>query len=143
MSKIRRLRAESGGLAELSLNGNGNVNGVVSEKTSLLELKHHLHTTSIRPDKQTSRFEPRTEPPPLLEWLIPALTCAMCYALYNVFIKKGSASIHPILGGAILQVVAAVLGALLCSYLTFGPPAEPMFYDSSGLLFAILAGVAV
>jgi transporter family protein len=67
----------------------------------------------------------------------------MCYALYNIFIKKGSASIHPILGGVILQIVAAILGILLCSFLTFGPAQEKMFYDTEGISWAILAGIAV
>lgn len=32
-------------------------------------------------------------------WVIIALICASAYAFYNIFIKKGSASINPILGG--------------------------------------------
>lgn len=88
-------------------------------------------------------FAPGTEPPPLVVWIGPALICALCYALYNIFIKKGSASIHPILGGVILQIVAAVLGVLLCSYLTFGPAQESMFYDGRGIYFAVLAGISV
>lgn len=87
-------------------------------------------------------FAPGTDPD-LIQWLPPALICALCYALYNIFIKKGSSSIHPILGGVILQVVAAVFGALLCSYLAYGPAKEPMFYDWQGFSYAILAGIAV
>eukprot|EP00980_Cylindrotheca_fusiformis_P016217 scaffold4819_cov66-Cylindrotheca_fusiformis.AAC.2 len=52
-------------------------------------------------------------PPALLKWIWIALACAICYALYNISIKKGSASINPILGGVILQFVAALLGSLL------------------------------
>ena len=52
-------------------------------------------------------------PPTLLVWLLPAIACATAYALYNIFIKKGSASIHPILGGVVLQFVAALLGSVL------------------------------
>ena len=63
-------------------------------------------------------------------------------ALYNIFIKKGSASIHPILGGVILQIVAALFGTVLCGYLTFGQ-SEEMFYDSKGIYWAVLAGFAV
>ena len=58
------------------------------------------------------------------------------------FIKKGSASIHPVLGGIILQIVAALLGALICGYLIFGLK-ETMFYDGKGITWAILAGLDV
>lgn len=86
---------------------------------------------------------PAAEPLALMVWLVPALICALCYALYNIFIKKGSASIHPILGGVILQIVAAMLGTFLCAFLTFGPAHEKMFYDTEGISWAILAGLAV
>jgi bacterial/archaeal transporter family protein len=50
-------------------------------------------------------------------WILPALVCATCYALYNLFIKKASSSttgpIDPILGGVLLQLVAAMMGASL------------------------------
>jgi transporter family protein len=32
-------------------------------------------------------------------WVVLALTCALAYAFYNIFIKKGSASMHPVFGG--------------------------------------------
>ena len=32
-------------------------------------------------------------------WVIIGLACALAYAIYNIFIKKGSASINPVLGG--------------------------------------------
>ncbi len=81
--------------------------------------------------------------PPIAQWLVPALCCAMAYALYNIFIKKGSASIHPILGGVILQFVAAIIGTVLCLSLAFGPTQEEMFYDSTGVMYALLAGASV
>ena len=37
------------------------------------------------------------EPP--VYWVLIALICANAYAFYNIFIKKGSSSIDPILGG--------------------------------------------
>jgi len=83
------------------------------------------------------------ETPDLSHWILPALLCALAYALYNIFIKKGSSSIHPILGGVILQVVAAVIGLILLLFLTYGPAQEELFYDSHGVIFAILAGVSV
>jgi hypothetical protein len=42
--------------------------------------------------------------PPLMQWIVPALMCALAYALYNIFIKKGSATIHPILGTYVLKM---------------------------------------
>jgi transporter family protein len=36
---------------------------------------------------------------PPIYWILIALICASAYAFYNIFIKKGSASISPILGG--------------------------------------------
>jgi transporter family protein len=36
---------------------------------------------------------------PPVYWILIALICANAYAFYNIFIKKGSSSIDPILGG--------------------------------------------
>mmetsp|Transcript_11825 Transcript_11825/g.32799 ORF Transcript_11825/g.32799 Transcript_11825/m.32799 type:complete len:234 (-) Transcript_11825:56-757(-) len=81
--------------------------------------------------------------PPLLLWIGPALFCALMYALYNIFIKKGSSSIHPVLGGVILQFVAAILGCVLLSILVLKEGWEDMNYDRSGIFWAIWAGIAV
>jgi bacterial/archaeal transporter family protein len=94
--------------------------------------------------------------PPLAVWIGPALACALCYALYNIFIKKGSASINPILGGVILQFVAALLGCVLLSGVLFynahmvestfdmdGVKEEVLMWDWAGVRWAILAGFAV
>ena len=83
------------------------------------------------------------ESPPSLRWLVLALICAFGYALYNIFIKMGSAFIHPILGAVILQFVAATIGSILCLNLIFRPTEEEMFYDSTGIAYAALAGTAV
>jgi transporter family protein len=85
-------------------------------------------------------------PPAFTVWIFPALCCAVAYAFYNIFIKKGSASIHPILGGVILQFVAALLGAVLLFGVVAmdkeGGKAE-IHYDRSGLLWSVCAGLAV
>uniref|UniRef100_A0A7S4MKS4 EamA domain-containing protein n=1 Tax=Odontella aurita TaxID=265563 RepID=A0A7S4MKS4_9STRA len=84
--------------------------------------------------------------PALLLWIGPALACALAYALYNIFIKKGSTSIHPVLGGVILQIVAALLGACLLGalVLTGDGGADVMIqYDREGVMYAVWAGVAV
>jgi bacterial/archaeal transporter family protein len=57
------------------------------------------------------------EQPPLIEWIAPALVCALSYAFYNIFIKKGSYSMNPVLGGVILQFVAAFLGIALLLFI--------------------------
>lgn len=85
-----------------------------------------------------------TGSPPLQEWIMPALCCALAYALYNIFIKKGSSHVNPVLGGVILQVVAAVLGCCLLTYLIYTQGgSEVIVYDGDGIYWAILAGVAV
>jgi hypothetical protein len=81
--------------------------------------------------------------PPVTLWIGPALICALCYALYNIFIKKGSNSIHPVLGGVILQLVAALLGGVLLSILIAKEGPEEMNYDREGVQWAICAGLAV
>jgi hypothetical protein len=115
----------------------------VGEKTLLLSPSGHESRAMYVEKKSSSMFEPGTEPPALAHWLVPALLCAFAYALYNVFIKKGSASIHPILGGVILQCVAASIGTFLLLTLVYGPAQEEMFYDTSGITYALLAGVSV
>jgi bacterial/archaeal transporter family protein len=77
-------------------------------------------------------------------WLLPALICATCYALYNIFIKLGSASIHPILGGVILQFVAAILGSFMLLLIMWRDGgADDLHYDADGIKWAVCAGVAV
>jgi hypothetical protein len=50
--------------------------------------------------------------PPLSIWIFPALLCAAAYAFYNIFIKKGSADIHPILGGVVVRECCVSLARL-------------------------------
>ena len=75
--------------------------GIAAESTPLV---HPPPGTILKTSPMESEFsfgEGRelAKAPPLLVWIWPALLCALAYALYNIFIKKGSASIHPILGG--------------------------------------------
>jgi bacterial/archaeal transporter family protein len=83
--------------------------------------------------------------PPFAVWIGPALVCALCYALYNIFIKKGSASIHPVLGGVILQFVAALVGSVLLIALVFNYEGgvSDLPCDRTGIFWAVWAGVAV
>lgn len=79
--------------------------------------------------------------PPLGLWIVPALFCALSYALYNICIKKGSASINPIVGAVVLQFVAAIYGSCILGivYLNGVVPE----YDGRGILWACWAGVFV
>lgn len=82
--------------------------------------------------------------PPLSTWIVPALCCAAAYAFYNIFIKKGSASINPILGGVILQFVAAFFGSLLLLLITiYEGGTSYLNYDTKGVIWSCLAGFAV
>jgi transporter family protein len=71
----------------------------------------------------------------------------MAYAFYNIFIKLGSASINPILGGVILQFVAAMLGSVLLLGLAIkerkGNIQEIIYFDYWGILWSMCAGLAV
>lgn len=98
---------------------------------------------------QPNEFLATPESPPLLQWIFPALGCAMAYALYNIFIKKGSSHINPVMGGVILQLVAALLGCCLLGFLVLqetsngGEVGNVIAYDNTGIFWAILAGLAV
>jgi len=111
-----------------------------TESTRLLKKPPQLDKSSSISSAEDSN---NTKVASLSHWIVPALLCAMSYALYNIFIKKGSASIHPILGGVILQFVAAIIGLVLLLILTYGPTEEQMFYDNSGIYYSVLAGISV
>jgi transporter family protein len=117
---------------------------IFSEKTPLVqttgesprELKSH-HSGS-------SAYSDTIKSPPLAVWIAPALLCALAYAFYNIFIKKGSASIHPVLGGVILQLVAAVLGMLLLAFIVARDGGvEELDWDWAGVQWSICAGISV
>lgn len=85
-----------------------------------------------------------TSSPAFYIWIGPALVCALMYALYNICIKKGSNSIHPVLGGVILQFVAAILGSVLLGALIWKQGGyEDMPCDTEGITWAVFAGMAV
>lgn len=76
--------------------------------------------------------------PPLSRWVAPALASALSYALYNISIKKGASSISPMLGGVILQVVAAALGSIL-----LGCQRGAISASRKGIFYSVLAGLFV
>jgi bacterial/archaeal transporter family protein len=89
-------------------------------------------------------------PPPVGTWIVPALACASGFALYNLCIKKSSVTMDPILGGVVLQFVAALVGSLLLLYqrvsLTSSTTTSAVValqYTPMGLRWAIAAGLSV
>jgi bacterial/archaeal transporter family protein len=76
-------------------------------------------------------------------WLGPALACALAYALYNIFIKKASATMDPILGGVLLQLVAATLGAALLAVTKATSSGAKLTTSRMGIMWAMGAGAAV
>jgi len=85
---------------------------------------------------------------PLEAWIVVALAAALSYALYNISIKKASNDINPVLGGVILQFVAAIMG--LCIYFGLhhggsdGSTDEgSVDYNSTGIMWSVAAGVFV
>jgi transporter family protein len=88
---------------------------------------------------QLSRGGDTTSSPKLTTWIGPALSSALSYALYNIFIKLGSASIHPVLGGVILQFVAALIGSCLLGV----SRDNKLTFDRKGVLWSVCAGIFV
>ncbi|KAL7480331.1 hypothetical protein ACHAW6_008780 [Cyclotella cf. meneghiniana] len=128
--------------------GNRRLGGRANEGTPLLVQLSPGVTGPRKPPPMESgfSFEDGRQPikaPSLLIWIWPALFCALAYALYNIFIKKGSASIHPILGGVILQIVAALFGTLLLIVIVVQDGKDTLEFDRSGILWSVLAGVSV
>ena len=85
--------------------------------------------------------------PPLGTWIGPALACALSYALYNLSIKRSSATMDPILGGVLLQFVAAIVGTMLLLYQRFfvvSTSGTTLFRCTKvGLVWAVAAGLSV
>jgi bacterial/archaeal transporter family protein len=67
--------------------------------------------------------------------------------LYNIFIKKGSATINPVLGGVVLQFVAAILGLILLVALILKEGCDQVkqvvYFDKWGILWSVAAGLSV
>jgi len=87
-------------------------------------------------------------------WIPTALACALSYSLYNISIKKASNDINPILGGVILQFVAAILGTLvyyISKQIGFSEGDDPIFNDvgevveylPEGIKWSMYAGIFV
>jgi transporter family protein len=60
---------------------------------------------------------------------------------YNICIKKGSASVNPIVGAVILQFVAAIYGSCILGIVSLNGVTPE--YDSDGIFWACWAGLFV
>mmetsp|Transcript_15914 Transcript_15914/g.34568 ORF Transcript_15914/g.34568 Transcript_15914/m.34568 type:complete len:207 (+) Transcript_15914:190-810(+) len=78
--------------------------------------------------------------PPIAKWSVPAGVCAICYASYNICIKKASSLIDPLLGGVLLQLVATVLGGCLWVATKSGHGSK---VSQAGMAWSVAAGIAV
>lgn len=132
-SMASRLGSATGSIRRSShiMQSPGRPTATLDEKTTLL----------IKASEEESRHKPS---PPLMKWIWIALLCALAYALYNIFIKKGSADIHPILGGVILQFVAAFLGAGLLGGIILYPGDDTKIHvERPGIVWSVGAGLWV
>lgn len=140
--------------------------GYVNGGHKIIEPEHDHDHNYKNENENENRQDTRTvapPPPPLYLWVGLSLCCAIAYALYNISIKKGSNSIHPIIGGVILQFVGAIFGLILLGIIMLtedvgggGGGGEATSssgsgssssvlnnYDSSGIRWSCLAGLAV
>ncbi|KAI2511408.1 EamA-like transporter [Fragilaria crotonensis] len=112
-----------------------------------LSSHYHSHHYSTSSSSNNDNYLPEgfgMDSPTLGQWIAPALLCALAYAFYNIFIKKGSYSINPVLGGVILQFVAALLGSvLLLSIAIQEGGTQNLSWDWRGVQWAICAGISV
>jgi len=76
-----------------------------------------------------------------MNWLLLAIITAIFYGMYNFFIKISSGHINQVVGAVILQLVAAILGAITLFVLKL--TGTEFNVSSKGVWFAILAGAMV
>lgn len=76
-----------------------------------------------------------------MSWVLLAALTALCYGLYNFFIKLSSGHIHQMAGAVILQLAAAVIGGIALTYLYL--TRNPLAVSPRGVWFAVLAGIFV
>jgi len=87
---------------------------------------------------------PGNAAPPLKTWIGPALSCGLSYALYNLFIKRASSFMDPMLGGVLLQCVAALLGAMLWLVTRVtSSSSSTLAITRAGATWSVAAGLAV
>ena len=70
-----------------------------------------------------------------------AILAGILFACYQLAVKLSAGHIQELLGAVVLQAVAVVVGILI--FLTFKDGSEQLVYTSTGLKFAIIAGILV
>jgi transporter family protein len=130
-------------LLEMSLSGQHAVTTLSKFSSRLFLSKKLSATTALRGGGVV--LAASTNAVAISSWIFPALACAASYALYNIFIKKASATIDPILGGVLLQFVAALVGTMLLvvQRVRATNSTNTLLLSKSGLSWAVAAGVAV
>jgi len=73
-------------------------------------------------------------------WLVAL--AALMFGIYNVFIKLSADHIQAVLGAVVLQLVAALIGLAMLSYLYLGN-VTTFNVTARGLWLSVLAGVAI
>jgi transporter family protein len=76
-----------------------------------------------------------------MQLIVLLVVTALFFALYNVFLKVASGGIQQMLGAIILQITAALIGAIAILYLK---GTNTVFnYTKEGVTYAVLSGVFV
>lgn len=76
-----------------------------------------------------------------MKGILLAMLAGTLFACYQLAVKLSATHIQEMLGAVILQAVAVVVGILIFLILKDGH--EPLVYTSTGLKFAIIAGIFV
>lgn len=76
-----------------------------------------------------------------MNWLLLAIITAICFGLYNIFIKLAAGNIHQMAGAVLLQLVAASVGGILLLYIK--STKQVVSISQTGVLYSCLAGISV
>ncbi|GEM_PF-4965950 len=76
-----------------------------------------------------------------MKGILLAIIAGALFACYQLAVKLSATHIQEMLGAVVLQAVAVVVGVFIFLILKDGQ--EPLVYTSTGLKFAIIAGIFV
>lgn len=77
-----------------------------------------------------------------MHWFPVAVATGIAFCGYNVFLKLAAGHIDQVLGALVLQVVAALAGAVVLG-VWYRVSSKPLEVSSTGLGYAALAGLCV
>lgn len=78
---------------------------------------------------------------PTMNWIVLAIMAALCNALMDLFNKFSAGRIHASLGGAVLNVfaaISAIVYTIVCKV-----SGQKIFYSKEGMIFSILGGLSI